>query len=308
MKIFAAPLQGLTEAPWRIAHAALPGGVDEYFAPFSRVEKGAVRRRDLIDYNADAHSTDHIVTPQAIFRDADELRIIIDSLVDAGARSIDLNMGCPFPPQVKKGRGAGIIGRVDELEKVAKLIAAIPEIAFSVKMRLGVHSHDEWRESIDVVNDMPLRHVTLHPRTAKMQYSGALLYDQFGDFTESCCHPLIFNGDLLTLEDIETTINRFPSISGVMLGRGLLGRPLLAAEFRSAMQIPDEQQLKMLLLIHDAMLETYSKNLTGGAHQVLQKIKPFWTYATELIPRHIAKAIHKSSSLEKYLTAVNTLR
>ena len=50
MKIYAAPLQGYTDAAWRSAHRSLYGdGVDAYFAPFVRVEHGEVRRRDLVD-------------------------------------------------------------------------------------------------------------------------------------------------------------------------------------------------------------------------------------------------------------------
>lgn len=46
-KIFAAPLQGYTDVPWRHFHAELYGGIDAYFTPFIRVERGEIRQRDL---------------------------------------------------------------------------------------------------------------------------------------------------------------------------------------------------------------------------------------------------------------------
>ena len=81
LKLYAAPLQGFTERPWREAHATIAGGIDEYFAPFSRVEKGAVRSRDVREVAGEQD-----VVGQAIFRDADELRLVVESLTGAGVR------------------------------------------------------------------------------------------------------------------------------------------------------------------------------------------------------------------------------
>ena len=46
LNIFAAPLQGFTEAAWRVAHNEVFGGVDAYFTPFIRYEKGGLRNKD----------------------------------------------------------------------------------------------------------------------------------------------------------------------------------------------------------------------------------------------------------------------
>lgn len=308
MKIFAAPLQGLTESSWRTAHASLAGGIDEYFTPFLRVEKGAVRSRDFRDFMIDCNAASHAVTPQAIFRDMTELRMIVETLTGAGAKRIDLNIGCPFPPQVRKGRGAALLGRVDELKRLKDLIGQFPEIEFSVKMRIGIDDPSQWREAIWIINEMPLRHVAVHPRTAAMQYAGDLLLDQFDEVVELCRKPLIFNGDLSSPGDISNIVSRYPELSGVMIGRGLLRRPTLAAEWRSGEESQPAAWIEMQLKIHDAVFDQYASTILGGDHQLLQKMKPFWPYCADLLPRKTAKAIHKSTTLEKYLTAVGTLR
>ena len=46
LPIHFAPLQGYTEAIYRNAHDAFFGGVDTYYTPFVRLEKGNFRRRD----------------------------------------------------------------------------------------------------------------------------------------------------------------------------------------------------------------------------------------------------------------------
>lgn len=45
MKLYAAPLQGFTEAPWRNLHQEVFGGIDAYYTPFVRMEKGEFRNR-----------------------------------------------------------------------------------------------------------------------------------------------------------------------------------------------------------------------------------------------------------------------
>lgn len=47
LPIHFAPLQGYTEAIYRNAHDAFFGGVDTYYTPFVRLEKGNFRRRDV---------------------------------------------------------------------------------------------------------------------------------------------------------------------------------------------------------------------------------------------------------------------
>ena len=47
MKLYAAPLQGFTEAPWRNFHEEVFGGIDAYYTPFVRIERGGFRNRDV---------------------------------------------------------------------------------------------------------------------------------------------------------------------------------------------------------------------------------------------------------------------
>ena len=49
MKLYAAPLQGFTEATWRNIHNEIFGGIDSYVTPFVRIEKGEIRSKDVRD-------------------------------------------------------------------------------------------------------------------------------------------------------------------------------------------------------------------------------------------------------------------
>ncbi len=276
LKLMVAPLQGLTEAVWRSVHHRLFGdcqGEVEYFTPFIRVEKGEVRARDLRDFTSDLNEG-MVLTPQIIFRDGDEWKMLVDALAANGAKRIDMNLGCPFPPQVKKGRGAGMIQHPDVIGSIAEEMANYPGIQFSVKMRLGVDDPSEAVALVDILNAMPLRHVAIHPRTAKQQYKGELHLKEMGEFSSNLRHPIIFNGEISTPTDIETLSKTY---GGVMVGRGLLSRPSLFAEYRSGEEWSVEKREEAYLNLMRDVSSELEKKLYGKS-QYRDKIKPYFEY------------------------------
>ncbi|WP_175552192.1 tRNA-dihydrouridine synthase family protein [Fibrobacter sp. UWH6] len=334
-------------------------GIAAYYTPFLRVEKGAAREKDLRDLqqdlefiksqqsnichceNADYSSSDdeaphfYNVVPQVICKDAAEFRILVDDIQklkkDCGFApdevfpQIDINMGCPFPMQAKSGRGSGILPRVDAVREILQEVArrsgqqTDAALTFSIKMRLGYTSPDECLALLPLLNEAPLAHITMHPRTGIQQYKGALDFAAFEAFYSQCRHPVIFNGDVTSLSDIQAIERRFPNLKGIMIGRGLLANPALAVQFQA--QSPAQSQtspLSALLKIHDSILDNYRKRLQGDA-QILDKLRPFWTYPAEaaqtqpqnsesILPKRIIKKIAKARNLSEYLDAVDDLR
>lgn len=299
-------MQGYTDAPWRHYHAGLYGGVDIYFTPFIRVERGEVRQRDLKALGSPLNANTRLI-PQIIFRDADEFRMLTDSIKEAGYDRIDLNMGCPFPPQVKHGRGAALTARPELLEEISELITTrYADIRFSAKMRPGVADHDDWRKIMPVLNRMPLTHLTVHPRIATQQYSGDLDMEAFAGILAEARHPVIFNGDIRTPGDIDRIREEYPAIAGVMIGRGMSGDPAVAAEWREGTEWPARIWREKLLEFHRLLLEHYTATVSGDG-QILIKIKPFWDYLEHVIGHKAAKAIKKANSVAKYHAAVRSI-
>ena len=65
LPIHFAPLQGYTEAFYRNAHAACFGGIDSYYTPFVRLEKGGFRNKDVREIAPESNQVPHLV-PQLI--------------------------------------------------------------------------------------------------------------------------------------------------------------------------------------------------------------------------------------------------
>ena len=286
-----APLQGYTDAVYRRAHWECVGGVDEYYTPFVRIEKREVRRKDLRD-TAPTVNEGVPTVPQVIARDGDEFARLCDALQGQGWGRIDLNMGCPFPMQVKAGRGSGLLLHPERVEEIQKEMLRRPDVAFSVKMRLGQENESEGLSTMPIINEMPLVHVTLHPRLGKQQYKGIANQEAFARFMENITHPLIFNGDILEGERLEVKGER---LKGVMIGRGLLARPWM---------LSNKEPSKVLHDMH-AIIYRYSTETLCGDSQILSRLHAFWEYID--IPHKQKKAIMKATTLPRYREAVATV-
>lgn len=301
-----APLQGYTEAPYRNMHALYFGGIDTYYTPFVRLEKGEFRRKDLRDIEPDHNQVPHLV-PQLLASEMDKAEAILALFIEKGYKEVDINMGCPFPLLAKRHNGSGILPYPEEMAALLSIVERHPEISFSVKMRLGWEQAGECLNLLPLLNELPLKHITLHPRLGKQQYKGTVDMQGFTAFYENCRIPLIHNGDLMSVEDIEGITTCFPRLAGIMIGRGLLANPALAYEYNAGKTLSTREMSTKLQAMHTALYQYYEQRLEGEKDQLLNKMKTFWEYLLPEADRKQKKAIHKCTNLARYKLAVSLL-
>ena len=304
-KIEFAPLQGYTDAIYRTMHNKVFGGINSYYSPFIRLEKGEVRQKDIKDILPENNENINLV-PQIIVNSNEEFLKLTESVSNLGYKRIDINMGCPFPLQTKKGRGAALLQNTNHLEDIVESINSINDIDFSIKMRLGMDSAEDAKGALEIINKAKLHHLTIHPRIAKQQYKGEIDYQTFDYIYQNCLHPIIYNGDILSKEDIYNIINIYPKIEGIMIGRGLLAKPYLAMELNKTIRLSVSERLSMIMKLHDAIYDHYS-SVMQGEHQLLLKMKTFWEYLDEEIGKKPYKAIKKSVNIKKYELAIRLI-
>ena len=318
LKILFAPLQGYTTGIYRKAHAEIFGGVDAYYAPFLRIENGKPREKDLRDLETSnpQHSNSEKQTyaktvPQIIANSVDEFKVLTDALIAKGYTEIDFNMGCPFPMQVNRHRGSGLLSDtqtvqaiMDEIKKMSSTANGTAPIKFSVKMRLGQDSPDEVFALLSILNETPLVQITLHPRLGKQQYKGAIDFKSFEKFYSECCHPLVYNGDISSVSQICEMEKSYPKLAGIMIGRGLLARPNLAAEYKAQRE---NEFTNKLIQMHQIIFEHACKTYQGDS-QILSHVQSFWEYLEPSIPKKIFKKIKKAGKLSEYQDAIIELR
>ncbi len=318
MRVLFAPLQGYTTGIYRKAHAEIFGGVDAYYAPFLRIENGKPREKDLRDLEVSnpQHSNPEkpacaITVPQIIANSADEFKVLTEVLLQKGFTQIDFNMGCPFPMQVNRHRGSGLLGDTQAVQAIMGEIArqsATETARFSVKMRLGQSSPDEAFALLPILNDTPLTQITLHPRLGKQQYKGAIDIKSFEKFYSECRHPLVYNGDITSVSQICEMERRYPKLAGIMIGRGLLAQPSLAAEYKAGKaNITGKEFTDKLLQMHEIIFEYACKTYQGDS-QILSHVQSFWEYIEPNIPKKTFKKIKKAGKLNEYQEAIIEMR
>jgi tRNA-dihydrouridine synthase len=181
------------------------------------------------------------------------------------------------------------------------------DVSFSVKMRLGQDNVEEGFNLIPLLNAAPLQHITLHPRLGKQQYKGEVNMEAFRQFADAITHPLIYNGDIHNIADIQRIEQQHPNLKGVMIGRGLLARPSLAIEYAEGKEWDDFKQISLIKRLHNGYYESLS-NIIPGETQLLSKLQTFWDYMSEdLLDKKLLKKIRKTGSLNNYLRAVHEL-
>lgn len=277
LPIHLAPLQGYTEAAYRNAHAAVFGGVDVYHTPFVRIDRGEFRHKDVRDILPENNRVPHLI-PQLIASEMDKTERIIALFIEQGYREMDINLGCPFPMLAKRQCGSGMLPHPDKVEALLKQIEQYPDVSFSVKMRLGWEKPDECLTLLPLLNAAPLTEIIVHPRLGIQQYKGEVNMEGFTAFYEACRHPVIYNGDILTIEDIRCITEKFPKLTGVMIYRGLLANPALGWEYKEGRKLTPEEWREKLRALHTAVFQHYETQIQGGEAQLVTKMKTFWEY------------------------------
>lgn len=304
-KLHFAPLQGYTDSVFRNAFDKYFGGIDVYYTPFIRIEKGSFRNQDVRDIQPERNTVRTLI-PQILPGSRDEFCRLTDLLIEKGYSSADINLGCPFPLIAAKRKGAGMLPYPDQVAEVLNAGNEYPEMRFSVKMRLGWENVSECIDVCNITNALRLEHITIHARTGKQQYKGGTHPEAFAAFYEISSHPLFYNGDVHSVEEIRQIIQKFPLLRGVSMGRGLLSSPFIGKEFKENATFSLQQRMFSFFSFHEALFSAYSEVLQGEI-QLLTKMKTLWEYFLPETDRKLLKCIKKAQRLSQYTEAVRKI-
>ena len=310
MHIYFAPLEGITTYPYRNLHHKYFGGVEKYFTPFLAPgpEQGmsVKEMRDVLPEN----NAGIPVVPQILTNRAGDFLLASKKLSEMGYREINLNLGCPSGTVTAKKKGSGFLLYPDDLDRFFDEVfsnAAVRngEFLVSVKTRIGKNEVEEWPELMQVYNRYPIHELTVHPRIQKEFYKGTPHLDVFTDILKESRNPVVYNGDLFTVEKVKEFREKFPTAGTVMIGRGLIRNPALAEMILQEETEPEADILPRIREFHDALFEHYRETMSGDRN-LLFRMKDLWSYMLAEVPdsEKLAKKIRKSQHVPEYLAAV----
>ncbi len=109
--------------------------------------------------------------------------------------------------------------------------------------------------------------------------------------------PVIYNGDLFCVEDVEAFQKRFPQTDGLMLGRGILSNPALLRQLLGGPALSASELEEFL----GRLADEYG-HVLSGERDVLFKMKELWFYLIRLFPdsSRQLKQIRKAQRLTEY--------
>ncbi|MCQ2734834.1 MAG: tRNA dihydrouridine synthase DusB [Alphaproteobacteria bacterium] len=259
-KVFMAPMAGITDKPFRTILAECGNGnlISEMVAV------NAIQRKNPKSYQiADVKDEPYPVTVQmvgndpALFADAAQL------VTELGARSIDINMGCPVKKIVNNNSGSALMKDLNLAAQIIKATIKATPLKVSVKFRKGWdETHSNAVDFAKMCEDAGASYITVHGRTRAQGYSGIADWNIIAAVKQAVTIPVIGNGDITSPEDAKQKMEA-SGVDGVMIGRAVLGNPWLLDRTDRYLRglptqtIPTTEDIRKMLLKHLHLLINY---------------------------------------------------
>lgn len=300
MYIYFAPLEGLTDSPYRKLHHKYFPGVDRYYTPFFSPTSGRKLTPREVRELPPADTLGVPVIPQLLTKNPEDFLWMCEKFQDLGYTEINLNTGCPSGTVTAKGKGAGMLRHPDDLDRFLCEIFEKATVAISVKTRIGFESPEEFPAILEIFNRYPIQELIIHPRVRSAFYKGDVDKATFDYALNHSKIPLCYNGNLNTQEDICDIANTYPSLQAVMLGRGLIADP--------GMCTIGGTERAVLEAFLGELLEEYLFAF-GGSRNAMFRLKEHWRYLLCKFEgsEKLGKRLRKTTDLSEYKAITNEI-
>jgi nifR3 family TIM-barrel protein len=189
----------------------------------------------------------------------------------AGARIIDINMGCPAKRVIGGYAGSALMRDLDHAARLIEATVQAATVPVTVKMRLGWnHQTINAPELARRAEALGVKAVTVHGRTRQQFYKGQADWSAIAPVVQAVGIPVIANGDIGSLEDARRCLAA-SGAAAVMVGRSAVGRPWLVGQIGAALQgtsLPDpsaDQMTAIAIEHYEGLLSLYGER-TGIRH------------------------------------------
>jgi tRNA-dihydrouridine synthase len=211
------------------------GSPDYFFTEYFRVNDTSRLNRGILAAITE-NDTGRPVFAQMIGESIPDLVRTAKELCKYNIAGVDLNMGCPAPRIYRKNVGGGLLREPEKVDRIlGELRAAINDRPLTVKMRLGFENTDNFYQILDIINHHNIDLLSLHGRTVKDMYHGAVKYDLIAEAVRRVHCPVMANGNINSAKTALEVLSQ-TGAAGVMVGRWAIGNPWLFHQIRQALE------------------------------------------------------------------------
>lgn len=259
--LFFAPMEGITDEPYRRALYRLCPDWDFYSTDFLRIpSEGEYKDEKIIEHYGSSILKNSSLKKKTCYQILTTHKANTESHIkrinELGFHHLDLNLGCPSRKVNSHKGGAYLLSNLNELEGIIKIIRANFTEIFTCKIRIGFRDDQLFEDIIKLLNNEGVEAITIHGRTRDQMYEGKADWSYIKKAVEISKIPIIGNGDIWELEDIDKIFNE-TNCYAVMLGRGALKTPWMASWYKDWKKGDLRLDETFLLQERKKYLETY---------------------------------------------------
>ncbi len=300
-----APMQGLTNRAIRSLFVQWVRP-DTVFTEFMRVSSVSAKRLTPSDRREITDTEEGVpLVVQLVGHGAQALVDAALAAQAAGARHINLNMGCPYGRMTTGLTGGGMLRRPEELYEVIPALRRAISGTFSIKLRAGYDDPNQVLTLLPLFESAGVDFLVLHPRTVVQEYGGLADHAVTTAVVKRTSLPVIANGDIRTAPD-GLRVLRDTGAAGLMLGRGAIADPLLFERLRGRAAATPERQERATLLCRylREVLGRYQETFCGET-QVLGKVKAILATMEDDDLGKILKQLRKAQNVRAFVAVLD---
>jgi tRNA-dihydrouridine synthase len=206
------------------------GCPDYFFTEYFRVHDSSGLDKKILR-SITENSTDRPIFAQMIGESVPDLVRIAKALSQYPIAGIDLNMGCPAPRIYRKNVGGGLLRDPEKIDRILGELRNTVEGRLTVKMRIGFEDTTNFDRILDLIQRHSIDLLSLHGRTVKEMYHGAVNYDLIAHAVQRVSCPVLANGNVTSAPSAAAILHH-TGAAGVMVGRSAIRNPWIFKQTR----------------------------------------------------------------------------